>query len=85
MKYFVGILAILVGVILVIKTEWFLENFGTIEWAEAHLGSNGGTRLMYKLIGLAFILLSLMGMTGLLGAVILKVLGPLFGGLTPAE
>jgi hypothetical protein len=83
MKYFIGILGIIVGAVLVIKTEWFVQNFGTIEWAEAHLGYSGGTRLMYKLIGLAFILLSLMGMTGLLGAIILKLFGPLFGGLAP--
>lgn len=81
MKYAVGIFAIAVGIILVIKTDWFLENFGTIDWAEAHLGTEGGTRLMYKLIGLACIFLSLMGMTGLLGSVILSIFGPLFGGV----
>lgn len=83
MTYAVGILAIVVGAILVIKTEWFLENFGTIKWAEDHIGSEGGTRLAYKLIGLAFIFLAIMGMTGLLGALILKLFGPLFGGLAP--
>lgn len=79
MKYTVGILAIVVGAILVIKTEWFVQNFGTSSWAEAHLGSSGGTRLLYKLIGIAMIVLSLMGMTGLLGEVILGIFGRLFG------
>ncbi len=79
MSYVVGILAIILGTIMVIKTEWFLSSFGTIQWAEEHLGTSGGSRIMYKLIGLAFIILSLMGMTGLLGKVILGIFGPLFG------
>jgi len=78
MSYVIGIIAILVGGVLIIKTEWFLENFGAISWAEEHLGTSGGSRLMYKLIGLAFIILSLMGMTGLLGEVIMGTFGKLF-------
>jgi len=64
---------------LVIKTEWFIQNFGTSSWAEQHLGSSGGTRLMYKLIGIIIIILSMMGMTGMLGEVIINVFGRLFG------
>ena len=79
MKYFAGILAIILGIFLVVKTEWFLENFGTIGWAEEHMGTDGGSRLAYKLLGIVAILLALMGMTGLLGTVILGILGPLFG------
>ena len=79
MKYILGILAIVVGIILIIKTEWFVENFGSSAWAEEHLGSSGGTRLMYKLIGTAFIVLSFMGMTGLLGEILLSIFGGLFG------
>jgi len=75
----VGILIIIAGCILIIKTEWFIQNFGTSAWAEQHLGSSGGTRLMYKLIGLAAIILSVMGMTGMLGEVIVSVFGRLFG------
>ena len=74
-----GILIILVGVFMVIKTEWFLQSFGTSSWAEEHLGSSGGTRLMYKLIGILFIILSVMGMTGMLGEVIVGTFGRLFG------
>lgn len=79
MSYIVGIIAIIVGIILIIKTEWFVENFGSSAWAEAHLGTSGGTRLLYKLIGLAMIVLSLMGMTGILGNIIIGTLGSLFG------
>lgn len=78
MKYVLGLGVIVIGALMVIKTEWFLENFGQSSWAEDKLG-NGGSRLMYKLIGLAAILLSLMAMTGMLGEVILSVFGGLFG------
>ena len=79
MTYFIGILVIVVGIFLVIKTEWFVQNFGSSAWAEEHLGSSGGTRLMYKMIGIIFIILSLMGMTGMLGEVIINIFGSLFG------
>ena len=78
MKYFIGLLAIVLGVILVIKTEWFIENFGTNAWAEEHLGTSGGSRLMYKLIGLAIIFIAMMGVTGLLGPFIMGTIGRLF-------
>jgi hypothetical protein len=78
-SYIIGLIAIVVGIILILKTEWFVENFGSIAWAEEHLGTEGGTRIMYKLIGLSMIILSVMGMTGLLGEIIIGTFGPLFG------
>ena len=78
MKYIIGILVIVVGAFMVIKTQWLVENFGHSAWAEEKLGG-GGTRLMYKVLGIAIILLSLMGMTGMLGEVIVSVFGKLFG------
>ncbi|HBU07056.1 MAG TPA: hypothetical protein DEB09_03145 [Candidatus Magasanikbacteria bacterium] len=78
-KYIIALLVITVGSFLIVKTEWFIQNFGTNAWAEEHMGSSGGSRLMYKLIGLAFIFLALMGVTGMLGEVIISVFGRLFG------
>jgi len=78
MKYFLGLLAIAFGTILIIKTEWFIQNFGTNAWAEQHLGSSGGSRLLYKLIGLAIIFIAMMGVTGLLGGFIMATFGKLF-------
>lgn len=80
MRFFLGILGILVGTFLIIKTDWFIRNFGTNRWAEEHMGTSGGTRLMYKLVGLVFIIVSMLAMTGLLGGILLAVLTPLFGG-----
>lgn len=78
MKYFLGLLAIIFGAILIIKTEWFIENFGTSSWAEEHMGTSGGSRLLYKLIGLVIIFLAMMGVTGLLGGFIMGTIGRLF-------
>lgn len=77
MFFFTGIIMTIIGCVLVIKSEWFFENFGTIQWAEKHLGTSGGSRLMYKLIGISFILLGLMGITGLLNGFIAFILSPL--------
>lgn len=79
MKYFVALLAVAVGCTMVIKTEWWLENFGRSDWAEEKLGG-GGTRLMYKLLGLLAIILAVLGVTGALGEIIISVFGSLFGG-----
>lgn len=79
MTYILGILAIALGATLVIKTEWFLSNFGSMAWAERYLGTEGGSRLAYKLIGVAMIIISMMGMTGVLGNIIIGTFGSLFG------
>lgn len=77
-RIIISIIGLVIGAIFVIKSEWFLQNFGKNDWAERHLGSEGGSRLMYKLIGLAIILVSLLLMTNLLGAIVLSVLEPIF-------
>jgi hypothetical protein len=51
MKFFGGMFIIAIGLTLVIKTEWYLQNFGRVDWAEQHLGFEGGSRLFYKLLG----------------------------------
>ena len=79
MTYFVGILAVVFGTWMVIKTEWIVQNFGGNSWAEQHLGTSGGSRLLYKLIGIVIIFIAMMGMTGLLGPAIISIFGGLFG------
>lgn len=79
MRYIIGLLIITLGIVLIIKTEWFIQNFGNSRWAEEHFGYNGGTRILYKVIGLFMIFLSFMGITGLLGPAILSIFGRLFG------
>jgi len=76
--YIFGLAIIVVGVFLVIKTPWFVENFGHSDWAETHLNS-GGTYTFYKLVGLVLIFGSLMAMTGMLGEIFIAIFGGLFG------
>ncbi len=59
-----GLAATLVGLSLVLKTDWYMENFGRVEWFEDNLGSSGGTRLGYKLLGLLIMFVGIVIMTG---------------------
>jgi fatty acid desaturase len=63
-----GLVTTLVGLSLVIKTDWYMENFGRVEWFEDNLGSSGGTRLGYKLLGLLIMFVGIVIMTGSGGA-----------------
>lgn len=78
MRFFIGIILVAVGVLLILKTEWFIQNFGTNAWAEEHLGYNGGTRLMYKFIGLIFIFFGFLAITNLLNAFLMGTVVKIF-------
>lgn len=66
-----------IGAFLVIKTEWFLNNFGRIGWFEEKLGSEGGSRFGYKLIGILFLIVGIITMTGSSNEFMAWVLSPL--------
>jgi hypothetical protein len=72
-----GILISAVGVIIVIKTEWLVQNFGRIEWFDKYLGTEGGTRLGYKFIGLIILFFGVLTLTGNFGAFFAWLMGPL--------
>ncbi len=59
-----GIIITAGGVFMVMKTEWLINNFGRMAWFEDKLGSEGGTRLGYKLIGIVAIIIGIIVMTG---------------------
>jgi len=73
----VGLLITVVGVILLAKTEWFMNNFGRMAWFEDKLGSSGGSRLGYKLVGIVFTFIGVIVMTGSGSAFVMWLLGPL--------
>jgi hypothetical protein len=77
MKWLIDFIVICVGALLVVKTQWFYDFTGPIAWAEQHLGSEGGTRLLIKMIGVLMIIGVMMAITGLLQAIIRGI----FGGL----
>lgn len=64
MQIFFGIIILVIGGFMTIKTDWFLENFGRIAWFEDKLGTEGGSRLGYKLIGIILIFIGIIMMTG---------------------
>jgi len=62
--FILGLLIMTAGVFLVIKTEWFMNNFGRIAWFEDKLGSEGGSRLGYKLVGIIIIFIGIVLLSG---------------------
>jgi hypothetical protein len=77
MTFFIGLVIIAIGLILIIKTEWFLNNFGRIGFFEEHFGTSGGTRLGYKLIGMLAVFIGIMTVTGMISGFMGFVLSPL--------
>lgn len=78
---FIGIIGVVFGFVLIWKSNWIVENVGRIPWAEQHLGSEGGSRLLYKLIGLLVIIFSFMLMFGLVEGIITSIFSPITGSL----
>jgi hypothetical protein len=77
MKIIGGLILMALGTLIIIKTEFLLENFGRIAWFEEKLGSEGGSRLGYKLIGLIIIFFGLLLTTGMFNGFMTTTLSPL--------
>lgn len=84
MKIILGIIMMVIGVAMVIKTEAVLKTFGRIPFFEKYLGTEGGSRLGYKIIGLAVFFLGLITATGMIGGFMNWLLGPIFEAGTPS-
>jgi len=78
MQYFIGIACVLIGVALILKTEWFLENFGSSAWAEDKFGTSGGSRTLYKLIGLVGIFVGFLAITNMWESFLMSTIGWIF-------
>lgn len=78
MRIIIGILMALAGVVLVIKTEWFIQNFGTNAWAENKIGTSGGTRLLYKTVGIILIFFGFLAITNLHQRFLIATVGRIF-------
>ncbi|MCD4693860.1 hypothetical protein K8R62_00690 [bacterium] len=77
MKFIIGVIITVMAVAMVIKSESFLRFFGRISFFEKHLGTEGGSRLGYKIIGLIFIFLGMLTMTGMIDGFMGWILGPI--------
>lgn len=72
-----GLLVLAVGAAMVMKTEFLVNNFGRIGFFDKYLGSEGGTRLGYKLIGLGVVFFGILLTTNQLNNFMEWILSPL--------
>jgi len=78
-KIIIGLLIVVAGALMTIKSAWCLKNFGRLNWAEDKFPSEGGTRFFYKILGIIIVFLGLFVMTGIWND-ILNGFFKLFGG-----
>ena len=81
MRIFIGLLMIAGGAILTLKANWIVSNFGYSEFAESNIKMYGGSRLLWKLIGIVTIFIGLLVITNLYGDLILMFFGSTLGWL----
>ncbi|MFC1663149.1 hypothetical protein ACFL04_03230 [Patescibacteria group bacterium] len=75
MKYVIGIIVIAVGFLLIWRSNWLVNNIGRIGWADEHLGSEGGSNLLYKIIGLILIIGTFATLSGCTQSLLLNIFG----------
>ena len=75
-----GLLIVIAGALMVIYGEKIYEAFGAVPFAEKYLGTEGGSRLFYKLLGVLGIIIGFMIMTNMLGAILLSIFGRIIPG-----
>ncbi|MBU2566830.1 hypothetical protein KKG46_04720 [Patescibacteria group bacterium] len=76
-RIIIGLVLVVFGAILVIKTNGFMDFFGSMDWADRYLGG-GGSRLMYKLLGILASIIGFMVMFDLWDNFLNATLGSLF-------
>ena len=57
MRILVGFLFVIGGALITIYSEAIFGMFGRVNFAEKFLGSSGGSRLFYKLLGVLFVII----------------------------
>lgn len=84
MKYFVFILLIGFGTLFIAKTDAVMGITGRVGWAERNLGG-AGTHTLYKLIGVACLIIGLLMITGLLDRMVASVVGGFLGNIQDGQ
>ena len=64
-KLIIGIPAICIGILLIVKSYKIVQKIGYNDWAEQHMG-DGGTYTLVKIIGMLLIFLSMLGILGVI-------------------
>jgi len=65
-----GLIIAAIGALVTIKSEVIYQTFGAIPSAEKYLGTEGGSRLAYKLIGIIVTVIGFLIMTDLINGVL---------------
>ncbi len=76
-RIILGLATMFGGGLFIFKTDAFLNNFGRMPFFENHLATSGGSRLGYKLIGIALLIIGFMIATNLIGGFISWFTSPL--------
>jgi len=80
-RIIIGLIIVVVGAIITIKAEAVYQAFGSIPSADKYLGTEGGSRLAYKLIGIFACIIGFLIMTNLMGKILVAIFGRMFSGL----
>jgi hypothetical protein len=76
-RIIIGLLMLAAGAGMAIKANWLYSQFGSISFAEKYLGTSGGTRLFYKLLGTLIVFVGFLVVTNLHGEFFSWILSPL--------
>ena len=77
MHYIIGLIGMAIGALIVIYSEKIFNAFGVIPFFEKYLGTEGGSRLGYKLIGILAFFIFMLVFLNLHQSFILWILSPL--------
>ncbi len=77
LHFFGGLAIVALGVVIILKREWILNNFGRLDFFEEKLSVYGGSRMAYSLIGLIAIFIGFCIAFGLINDFLSWVLSPL--------
>ena len=80
MRFVWGLVWVIIGILLMKYTFQITNTFGKIDWAERNLrGGGGGTYTLYRLAGLAIIIMAMLYMFNSFDFIVAP-LRPVFGG-----
>lgn len=79
MRVLWGLVLALFGLSLTLRTHWYIDFLGPVDWFEYKIGP-GGTRLVYKIFGTIIVIAGFLVMTNLWG----RFLNASLGSIIPA-
>jgi hypothetical protein len=77
MNIILGLALIVVGALITIKSEAVFNALGPVAFFEKYLGTEGGSRLGYKLLGILVFFIGVLIATNLIGDFLGWILSPL--------